>query len=133
MLERLRHHAQRVPRVTEDASEHQAFIELLVAAIYVDHRVTQEELDAIEAFDADHADWESGAFTIGQYFGPAAAKVRRMREDGLLSMLVIDISARLLGDRVRDEAVDACAALLASDGVTAEEEEFLEMVTAALR
>jgi hypothetical protein len=133
VLERLWNQASKVQPFTEDASEHQAFVELLVAALFADHRVTQGELDAIETFDETHTDWDAGGFTIGQYFGAAAAKVRRSREDGLVSMLVMDISARLRTLRVRDEAIAACADMLAQDGMTDEEREFLAIVDAALR
>lgn len=132
MLDRLRQQARLVDSHTDDIGEHEAFVELLVAAVYADHRVTQTELDEIESFDATHPDWDEGAFTVGQHFGPAAAKVRRAHADGTLPLLVIDISSRLLHQETRRAAVTACAAMLRSDGLTDEERTFLDEVAAAL-
>jgi hypothetical protein len=132
MLDWLREKVEKVGPHTSTVAEHEAFVELLVAAIYADHRVTQSELDAIEAFDASHADWDLDGFSVGQYFGPAAAKVRRAQGDGTIPLLVIEVSSRLSGLDVRDSAVAACEELLRYDGITADEQVFLDQVAAAL-
>jgi len=132
MLEWLREKVEKVGTHTTDVAEHEAFVELLVAAVYADHRVTQSELDAIEDFDASHADWDAHGFSVGQYFGPAAAKVRRAQADGVIPLLVIEVSSRLSGLAIRDAAVAACEELLRYDGMTPEEQVFLDQVAAAL-
>jgi len=128
MLDRLRRHTQHLGSAPADPDQHQAFVELLIAAMYADHRVTQTELDALERFDESHPDWDDGAFSIAQYFGPAAAAVRVALSQGSMKAFVDDVALRLHDAQLRDDVVGACREILSGDGVTSEEQEFLDLL-----
>jgi uncharacterized protein YlxP (DUF503 family) len=132
MLERLRLHAETASTQTDDVTQHQAFVELLVAAIYADRRITQHELDTIEAFDSSHPDWDVAPFSVRQYFGPAVAKVRQAHAAEGIADLIADIAGRLSNGELRKTALAACSDLLESDGSTGDEHEFLRLAGAAL-
>ena len=52
MFDHLRHHTDRAAAHTDQVSEHEAFLELLVLAMYADRNVSQQELDALEEAEA---------------------------------------------------------------------------------
>jgi hypothetical protein len=133
MFEHLRHHTDRATGHTDDVAQHEAFLELLVLAMYADRKVSQQELDALEAFEAEHGDWEDGAFAIGQYLGVAVSKVRTaIASGGATDELLAEIGRRITTPALRQEACDACAALIRADGDTGAETDLLGRVRAVL-
>ena len=124
MFDHLRHHTDRAASHTDDEGEREAFLELLVLAMYADRKVTQEELDALEEAEAaQHAE---------QHVGVAVAKVRRAIVAGGTDDLLADIAGRITSPALRVEAFEACGALLSSDGTTDDEVDFLGRVRTAL-
>jgi hypothetical protein len=118
---------------SSDVDEHQAAIDLLVLTAFCDHRITQDELDALEQFDVDHTTWDEGGFSVQQYLPSAMAKVRSAldKPDGA-DRLLKESAAAIKTATLKEETVSACAALAASGGVDEAETDFVGRVRASL-
>src|SRR4051812_2029885 len=112
--------------------EHAAVLELLVATMYADAMVSEQELDEIDRYGADHG-WNTMSFSFVQNLGTATAKVRSAREvEGGLDALLADASNRITSPDVRRTVVAACRLIAEVDGATADaESEWIGTVAAA--
>ena len=118
-------HEQAASLSPGSVEEHQAVVELLALAAYVDNTVTDAEFEELAAFDASHAFWDDEAFSVLQHLPVAIAHARA----GSTS---IDQLAQLVTTpAVRRDAVKAVSSLLSADGVTADEGAFLQQVRRA--
>jgi hypothetical protein len=132
-VDRLHHLAGRARPHTDDVAEHQAEIDLLVLTAYSDHRISQAELDALEALDEEHRDWDDGAFSARQYLPVAVAKVRAALEaDDGVARLLADAASRIATPAGRQEALEACRVLAAADGAGEADTQFLASLQTAL-
>jgi hypothetical protein len=118
---------------SSDVDEHQAAIDLLVLTAYCDHRITQDELDALEQFDIDHTTWDEGGFSVQQYLPSAMAKVRSAldKPDGA-ERLLTESAAVIKSTALKEETASACAALAESGGLDEAETDFVGRVRHAL-
>jgi hypothetical protein len=133
LAERLHHLLHHASREAVSTTEHEAIVELLVLTAFSDHRISQDELDALEIFDLEHSEWDSGAFSVHQYVPVAMAKVRRaLDSDGGADELLGDAAVRLSTPESRTEAVEACRALATTDGSDPSEVAFVIRLAAAL-
>jgi hypothetical protein len=132
-VEHIHPHFRKARTHTDDPDQHAAVVELLVLTVFADPTVDLAELDALDAFDASHADWDDGPFSIQQYLPTATAAVRAALDqpDGR-DRLLADISIRITTPALRDATVGYCEDLVAVDGTTDQEREFLRQVRRAL-
>lgn len=109
--------ADEEPTFSSDA-EHEAVLELLVATMFANGTVSEDELREIDQLVAEH-DWGSPTFSFSQSFGSAVAEVRDAldRPEGLTSLLA-PLSDRITTPGLRAEVHDACAMVAHSDGTT---------------
>ena len=131
-LDQIRRNFKRATDHTQDREQHAAVVELLILAVYADKTVDVAELDALDQFDAAHADWDDEAFSIQEYLGPATAKVRSALDAGESTKLLVEIAARITSPELREAAVGYCADILHLDGVTEQESGFMDAVRRAL-
>jgi hypothetical protein len=133
LLDRIHPHFKKATEHTNDAAEHAAVVELLVLAVFSDKSVDVSELDALDSFDASHADWDEGPFSIQQYLPTATAKVRSaLDEPGGGDVLLKDAISRITSPSLREAAVGYCEEILRVDGITDDEREFLRQATRQL-
>jgi tellurite resistance protein len=134
LTERLHELASQALRSSKEVPEHQAVVELLVLMAYADGNVSTDELEALDSFDASHAGWDKGAFSIQQYLPIAVAEVRRAsaEPDGA-DRLMRAACERIVDPDVRREAVDACGAVAAIGGVDPSESALLARIEQSLR
>lgn len=132
-MDRLHHFATRMSSHTDDTDQHKAAVDLLVLTVYCNGNVSQEELDGLDRFDADHTDWDSGAFSVSQYLPEAVSRVRRdLEQPGGEQALLREAASRITTPALRDETGTACTALAASDGTDEKETAFLVRLRQAL-
>jgi hypothetical protein len=133
LLDRIHPHFKKATAHTDDPDQHAAVVELLVLAVLADHTVDVSELDALDKFDGDHADWDEGPFSIQQYLPIATAKVRSaMDEAGGADRLLKDSVSRITSPALREDSVGYCEEILRIDGLTDDEREFLRQATRQL-
>jgi hypothetical protein len=122
------HRVQTNTAALPDASvpEHQAVVELLALAAYADDAVTEEEFAELAAFDTGHASWDDAAFSVLQHLPVAIAHARAG------TSTVADLAGRITNPELRSETVAAVEKLLAVDGVTGQESDFLSEVRRTL-
>lgn len=133
LLHRIHPHFKKATAHTDDPDQHAAVVELLVLAVLADHTVDVSELDALDKFDADHADWDEGPFSIQQYLSVATAKVRSaMDEDGGADRLLKDSVSRITSPSLREASIGYCEEILRIDGLTDDGREFLRQATRQL-
>ena len=133
IVDRLHELAAHFSHHTEDVVEHQAVVDLLVLTAYCDHRIDQGELDALDAFDADHANWDEGAFSVQQYLPVAVAKVLSALDapDGSTHLLA-EAAGKITTTSLRAEAISACRSLASADGLDSDDVQFLKQLQDAL-
>jgi hypothetical protein len=113
--------------------EHEAVVDLLVLAVYADRRITQDELDALGQFDLDHADWDSGPFSVQQYLPNSVAKVRSaMDAPGGADKMLTEVAATISDPAMKTLAFDSCQAIASKDGTVQAETDFIEQLRQAL-
>jgi uncharacterized tellurite resistance protein B-like protein len=114
--------------------EHDAVLELLVATMYVDRKVTERELDAIERMGDEHG-WSTESTSFGQALGQATSRVRdALEREGGVEALLASASDRITAAEVRSEIVGACRSIARADGITDQAESaWLAQVTKAFR
>jgi len=96
LLDRIHLHFKKATEHTDDPDQHAAVVEVLVLAVLSDHAVDASELDALDEFDANHADWDEGPFSIQQYLPVATARfVQQMDEEGGADRLLKDAVSRI--------------------------------------
>jgi hypothetical protein len=127
-MDRILRHFKRAADHTDDRQQHAAIVELLVLAVYADKTVDVSELEALDKFDASHADWDDQAFSIQEYLGPATAKVRAAIDEDGSQALLEDIGGRITSPELREAAIGYCEDIVGIDGVTDEESEFVKRV-----
>jgi len=133
VLERIRPHVRAATEHTDDPAQHAAVVDLLVLALYSDEAIDTAELDALDAFDAAHADWDEGPFSVEQYLPVATAKVRAaLDREGGAAELMADAASRIGSAALRAATIGYCEEILRVDGLTVEEGEFLQGVRRAL-
>ncbi len=133
VLDHFRQLSSRLAQHAGTPREHAAVVDLLVLTVYSDRRITQGEIDALEQFDVEHSDWDSGVFSVQQYLPEAVAKVRSALDvPGGADRLLGEAAAALSDAEVRAFAVDACRAVASAGGAAPAEEEFVERVRSAL-
>ena len=133
LLDRLRHLSMSTSKQTNATAEHEAAVDLLVLTAYADGRVDQVELESLDAFDADHADWDEGAFSVAQYLPVSLAKVRATLGDEAATDALITASAAAITTPIlKAETLAACAALTGVNGVDAAESAFLDQLRTAI-
>ena len=138
MLERLHSQFSNVKQHTDEVAEHKAVVDLLVLTAFSDRRITQQELDQLKNFDANHVSWDAGSFSVTQYLPRAIAKVRAALDNtDSRDRLLSDTVSRLTTPAARQEAVTACTALVDADRrsidhQSQQETDFLAKVRAAL-
>lgn len=116
----------------QDHDAHRAVLELLVATMFVDGTVTDDELDEIRRSGDDHG-WTTSAFSFDQAMGTAIFRVRDAREqEPTLRGLVASASDRIVDPELRAAVVGACRQVAGADGTTdATESTWLTEVGAA--
>ena len=116
-----------------DEREHEAVIELLLLVMYADRQLRIAEKDEIAAF-ADAHRWETATFSLGQYLGPATAKVRHALDSVLsVNALLADIDERIVHPALRAEALAACRVVAQADGtIGPDEQSMLDKISARL-
>jgi hypothetical protein len=124
LLNRFQTQAATLP--VASVGEHEAVVELLALAAYVDDAVTDAEFEELATFDSSHVSWDDAAFSILQHLPVAIAHARSG------SSTVAALAERITTPTLRQEAVAAVRRLLAADGVSAEESAFLTEVRQAL-
>ncbi len=117
---------------TDDTAEHAAVIDLLVLTVYADRRVAQGELDALEQFDVDHADWDEKAFSILQYLPTAIAGVRNLRTPEDSDRFLVDAASRIVTPSLRAATVGYCRAMAEAGGSTEAESALVARIGEAL-
>jgi hypothetical protein len=133
LLDRIHLHFKKPTEHTDDPDQHAAVVEVLVLAVLSDHAVDASELDALDEFDANHADWDEGPFSIQQYLPVATARVRSaMDEEGGADRLLKDAVSRITSPSLREATVGYCEGILRIDGLTDDEREFLSQATRQL-
>jgi len=123
-LTRFQKHTAELPHATVE--EHQAVVELLALAAFADASVSDAELGDLATFDSTHASWDEAGFSVLQHLPVAIAHARSGQST------LAELAGRIHDTALRAEAVKAVTELLAVDGVTATESEFLTQVRAAL-
>jgi hypothetical protein len=132
-LTRLHPHFKKAAGHSEDPAQHAAVVELLILAVYAGKTVDVRELEALDEFDASHADWDAGPFSIQQYLAPATAKVRgALDEPDGADRLLADAASRITTPALRDATLHSCEELLRIDGMTDDEREFFAQASRAL-
>jgi hypothetical protein len=106
LLDRIHPHFKKATEHTDDAAQHAAVVEVLVLAVFADQSVDVSELDALDSFDASHADWDEGPFSIQQ--------------------------SRIASPSLREATVSYCEEILRVDGITDKERDFLRQATRQL-
>jgi len=129
---RILRHLKRATDHTDDREQHAAIVELLLLAVYADKTVDIQELDALDKFDASHADWDDEAFSVQEYFGPATAKVRAALDNDGSKALLDDISNRITSPELRKAAIGYCEEVVGIDGVTEDESDFMKTIRRVL-
>lgn len=100
------------------AAEREAVLELLVATMFSDALVTEDELSAIQRAGEEHG-WNTSAFSFDQAMGAATAVVRDAREQpNGLDQLLASASRRITTPDLRAEVVEACRQVAVADGTT---------------
>ena len=123
-LTRLQKHTAELPHASVE--EHQAVVELLALAAFVDASVSDAEFGDLATFDATHSSWDAEGFSVLQHLPVAIARARSGQST------VAELAARIVDPGLRLEALKAVTELLAVDGVTSEESAFLTEVRTAL-
>ena len=115
-----------------DELEHGAVLELLLLVIYADRCLSNAEQRALEAFDAEHADWDTATFSLQQYLGPATAAVRRaLASPAAVEALLDEIDARVTTPELRADLPRLSRVIAGIDGdVAPSEEAFIALVDA---
>jgi hypothetical protein len=133
LLDRIHPHFKKATEHTDDPSQHAAVVELLVLAVFADQSVDVSELEALDNFDASHADWDEGPFSIQQYLSTATNKVRSaLDEEGGADRLLTDAISRITSPSLREAAVGYCEEILRVDGIKDDERDFLRRATRQL-
>jgi hypothetical protein len=133
VLDRIHPHFKKATEHTDDPAQHAAVVEVLVLAVFADQSVDTSELDALDEFDASHADWDDGPFSIQQYLSTATAKVRyAMDEEGGTDSLLKDATSRITSPSLRQAVPGYLQEILSVDGITDAEREFLRQATRQL-
>ncbi len=133
LIERIHELSRHAAHGTRAVPAHQAVVDLLVLTAYADGRISTDELDALERFDRQHADWDTTSFSVQQYLPIAVAKVR-----GLIGQprgadeLIVDAASRLGDAAARADAVHACTALAGLGGLAASESAVLSRIEGEL-
>lgn len=133
LADRIRQLASRFSDHTGDTGEHEAAVDLLVLTVFANREVSQDELDELNRFDAEHSNWDAGAFSVGQYLPEALAKVRNAIEvDDGENRILTDSAARITTPALRTEIAEACASLASKGGTDQAESAFLTRLRSAL-
>ena len=130
-LDRLHEKSAAAAQHTVDATEHEAVVDLVVAAAYADGRITEKELAALEKLDLDHTGWDDGVFSVIQYLPVAISKARGV-SDSSIDEFLDDVSRRIATKPLRTEALRYCLAEIADGGVSADESAFIAKARRAL-
>ena len=133
IIDRLHNLVAPLSGYSDAVEEHRAVVDLLVLTVYCDHRISQEELDALDRFGDVHASWGSGAFSLEQYLSSAVAKVRSaLGSPGGVDRIISEAAAAITTPALRAQTPEACAGVAALDGVDPSETEFVQRVRDAL-
>ena len=133
LLDRLRHLADRLVFHHAENEQHRAAVDLLVLTIYCNGTVSEAELDELDKFDVDHADWDDADFSVGQYIPVSMSKVRRGLDQSDQATLLAEYAGRVTDPALRAETISGCEAIATSSGdVDEAESAFLAQVRAAL-
>ncbi len=130
-LDRLRDMSKAATVHSANTTEHEAVVDLVVAAAYADGRITERELAALEKLDLDHTHWDDGGFSVVQYLPVAISKARAVG-DSTVDEFLADVSRRISTEPLRVEALRYCMAEVAGGGVSADESAFIARARRAL-
>jgi hypothetical protein len=133
VLDNFRRLAAHLKHHEGSTAEHEAVVDLLVLTVYSDRRVTQDELDALDQFDLDHANWDSGPFSVQQYLPNSVAKVRSAIDaPGGANKMLAEVAAAISDPAMKTLALDSCQAIASSGGTAQAETDFIEQLRHAL-
>jgi hypothetical protein len=133
VLDHFRHLSSRLKHHAGSEDEHEAIVDLLVLTVYSDRKISQEELDALDQFDLDHADWDSGAFSVGQYLPVSVSRVRSaMDVDGGAEQMLAQVAGRLSDPSMKALALESCEAIASQQSADPRETDFVAHVREAL-
>ncbi len=104
--------------------EHQAAVELLLLVMLTDNHISETELEEIRGISIDSG-WESATFSLDQYLGVAAAKVRTALADDAVDELLDDIDDRVSSSVLRSALFSAARDVAGVDQVIGSAEESL--------